>query len=71
MKINANVEIDIEELAESLPYKEASELIKAIDLGQCELNFTFEMAKWFISEVIKCDIDDGGYVNDLLKMFTD
>ncbi len=70
MKIDTRVEIDLDDFAQALPYKEAAEIIKAIDLGQCELGFTFEMTKWFIQEVIKCDTEDE-YVNDLLKMLTD
>lgn len=52
MKLNINAEVDIEDLAADLLQEEASQVIRIIDAEQQDANFTFELAKYFIKEVM-------------------
>lgn len=52
MKIKTNAEIDLDDLAFSLDYDKAMNVIKAMDAGQENLEFTHEAAIWFVNELL-------------------
>ena len=68
MKINVTSEMDTEVIAENISYLEAVALVKHVDRYQQDGDFTFDMAAWFIREVIKFD-EDKTYVQALKNIF--
>ena len=62
--MNINVEIDLEELAENLwDHDTAMAFIQAIDRRIADYEFSYELAKWLISELKNEEDFD---INDLL-----
>lgn len=67
MLLTTFAEINPEYMVDRLNCDEAMELIKLIDQGQCDVDFTFEMAKWFIKDVLVYD-DDGKYAQEFKEI---
>lgn len=65
MKINTNIELDMEEFALSMSYAQAMEAIQIIDKEQVNWEFTLEAAKYFVAEILK--LDDPDYTEDLMN----
>lgn len=70
MKINVTAEMRTEVIAKNITYLEGIALVKHIDQYQQDGDFTFELAAWFIREVIKFD-EDKTYVRALQNIFTE
>lgn len=64
MKISNYVTFDVVDFAIGLDNTEASAIIKIVDQEQQCANFTFDMAEYFIREVMKY-AEDTDWVNDL------
>ncbi len=64
MKLATHVEIDMEDFAIGLSYQEALGTIKIIDSEQQCANFTFEVAVYFVKEVMKF-AEDTEWTNEL------
>lgn len=67
MMLTTIVEINPEDMVNRLSWNEAKDLIKAIDQSQCDVDFTFEMAEWFIKDVLYYDVDEQ-YANKFKKL---
>lgn len=65
MKVTTHAEINVEGLSYELCYYDALAMMKQIDKGQVDLEFTFEIAAYLIRDIIANDDPNGDYVQAL------
>ena len=68
MKLPVVVDIDMEDLADSLNTEEAMKLIQSIDLAQADWDFTMEVTKHFLGIIVAGEYGNQEHLLELKGM---